>query len=53
MVLRKGIPNIKKWEESDHWVEIDLDRCVGADECVEIYPVEVYGLINGNLIAEN
>jgi NAD-dependent dihydropyrimidine dehydrogenase PreA subunit len=45
--------NIKKWQENDHWVEIDLDRCVGAGECVEVCPVEVYELVDGKVIAEN
>ncbi|TFF99595.1 MAG: ferredoxin family protein [Promethearchaeota archaeon] len=45
--------NIKKWEEEEHWVEIDLDLCVGAAECVEVFPVEVYDIENGKVIAEN
>ena len=47
------MPNIKKWEENDHWVEIDLDQCVGVGECVNVCPVEVYELVNGKVIAEN
>ena len=39
--------DIKKWEENDHWVEVDLDLCVGAAECVNVCPVEVYDLIDG------
>ncbi|MFW9987058.1 MAG: ferredoxin family protein [Candidatus Odinarchaeota archaeon] len=45
--------NIKKWEEEEHWVEIDLDLCVGAAECVNVCPVEVYTLIDGKVIADN
>ncbi|MFX1594078.1 MAG: 4Fe-4S dicluster domain-containing protein [Promethearchaeota archaeon] len=45
--------NIKKWEEEEHWVEIDLDLCVGAAECVNVCPVEVYELIDGKVVAEN
>lgn len=45
--------NIKKWEDGEHWVEIDLTLCVGAAECVNICPVEVYELIDGKVIAEN
>ncbi len=45
--------DIKKWEKNDHWVEIDLDRCVGVGECVEVCPVEVYELVDGKVIAEN
>ena len=45
--------NIKKWEEEDHWVEIDLDMCVGAADCVNVCPVEVYELRDGKVVAEN
>ncbi len=45
--------NIKKWEEEEHWVEIDLDLCIGAAECVNVCPVEVYTLIDGKVIADN
>ncbi|MBN1215148.1 MAG: ferredoxin family protein [Candidatus Lokiarchaeota archaeon] len=45
--------NIKKWEDLDHWVEIDLDKCVGAGECVEVCPADVYELNNGKVTAEN
>ncbi len=45
--------NIKKWEVQDHWVEIDLDLCVGAADCVDVCPVDVYELIDGKVIAEN
>jgi NAD-dependent dihydropyrimidine dehydrogenase PreA subunit len=45
--------DIKKWEENDHWVEVDLDLCVGAAECVNVCPVEVYDLIDGKVIAES
>ena len=45
--------NIKKWEEEEHWVEIDLDLCVGAAECVNVCPVEVFEIIDGKVVAEN
>jgi len=45
--------NIKKWEAEDHWVEIDLDLCVGVAECVTVCPVEVYDLLDGKVVAEN
>lgn len=45
--------NVKKWEENDHWVEIDLDLCVGSAECVDICPTEVFELVDGKVIAEN
>jgi NAD-dependent dihydropyrimidine dehydrogenase PreA subunit len=47
------MPNIKKWEETDHWVEIDLDLFIGAGECVNICPMSVYEIINGKLVANN
>ena len=47
------IVNVKKWEYEDHWVEIDLDKCVGVGECVDVCPVEVYELIDGKVIADN
>ena len=45
--------NIKKWEDLEHWVEIDLNLCVGAGECVDICPVDVYELIDGKVDATN
>ncbi|MFX1273467.1 MAG: ferredoxin family protein [Promethearchaeota archaeon] len=45
--------NIKRWEDSEHWVEIDLDQCTGMAVCVEICPAEVYDLVDGKVIAEN
>ena len=45
--------SVKKWEDKEHWVEVDLDLCVGAAECVDICPVEVYEIIDGKVNAEN
>ena len=45
--------DIKKWEEEDHWVEIDLDKCIGAAECIDVCPAEVYELVDGKVIADN
>jgi NAD-dependent dihydropyrimidine dehydrogenase PreA subunit len=47
------VVNIKKWEDQDHWVEINLDLCVGAADFVDVCPVEAYELIDGKVIAEN
>ncbi len=47
------VTDIKKWEGDDHWVEIDLDLCVGVAECVEVCPVEVYELVDGKVVADN
>jgi NAD-dependent dihydropyrimidine dehydrogenase PreA subunit len=45
--------DVKKWEEVDNWVEIDLDLCKVAEECVNVCPAEVYIIINGKVNAEN
>ena len=44
---------IKKWEEEDHWVEIDLDLCKASNECVNICPMGVYEIIDGVVDASN
>jgi NAD-dependent dihydropyrimidine dehydrogenase PreA subunit len=43
--------NVKKWEEEDHWVEIDIDLCNGTGECVNICPMSVYEIIDGKVEA--
>jgi len=45
--------NVKKWEETDHWVEIDLDLCKGTGKCVNICPMGVYEIIDGVISATN
>jgi len=45
--------DIKKWEDNENWVEIDLDLCVGAVECINVCPTGVYDLVDGKVIAEN
>lgn len=44
--------NVKRWEEEDHWVEIDLDLCSGISECVNVCPVNVYELVDGKVKAD-
>ena len=44
---------VKKWEDDENWVEINLDLCVGAAECVNICPSGVYSLSDGKVTAEN
>jgi NAD-dependent dihydropyrimidine dehydrogenase PreA subunit len=44
--------SIKKWEEDEHWVEINLDLCQASGECVSVCPVEVYIIIDGKVNAE-
>jgi NAD-dependent dihydropyrimidine dehydrogenase PreA subunit len=45
--------NIQKWDDNENWVEIDLDRCMGTEECVNVCPSAVYSLIDGKVTAEN
>ena len=46
--------NVKKWEDKENWVEIDVDLCVGAAECVSMCPSGVYNLEeDGKVSAEN
>lgn len=45
--------NLKKWEDNEHWVEVDLDLCIGAADCVDVCPVEVYKLVDGKVVADN
>jgi NAD-dependent dihydropyrimidine dehydrogenase PreA subunit len=47
------MPNIKKWEVNGHWVEINLDLCVGSGECVDVCPAQVYDIIDGKVDAED
>jgi len=47
------LSNVRKWEEEDHWVEIDLDLCTGIGACNEVCPVGVYEVVNGKVTAEN
>ena len=47
------MPNVKRWEENEHWVEINLDLCKASGECVNVCPVEVYDIINGKVNADN
>ena len=44
--------NVRKWEDADCWVEIDLDLCTAAGDCVEVCPVGVYELVDGKVEAE-
>jgi NAD-dependent dihydropyrimidine dehydrogenase PreA subunit len=47
------LANLKKWEDNEHWVEVDLDLCIGAADCVDVCPVEVYELVDGKVVARN
>lgn len=47
------MPALKRWEEEDNWVEIDLDLCAGSGECVEVCPAQVYDIIDGKVTADD
>jgi len=44
---------IKKYSDSDLWVEIDLDLCTAEGECVDVCPEDCYEIIEGKVNAEN
>jgi NAD-dependent dihydropyrimidine dehydrogenase PreA subunit len=50
--METAMPDIKRYESGDLWVEIDLDLCIGASECVAVCPAEVYELVDGKVQAE-
>lgn len=43
----------KRFEDGDGWVEIDLDLCVAAGECVSVCPADVYEIVDGKVKADN
>ena len=45
--------DVKRYEEGDNWVEIDLDLCVAAGECVNVCPADVYEVAGGKVKADN
>jgi len=47
------MPETKRFEDGDAWVEIYLDLCVAAGECVSVCPSDVYEIVNGKVNADN
>ena len=45
--------SIKEWKSDDWTIKIDYDKCVGAAECVDICPSEVYEIVDGKSVATN
>lgn len=43
--------NAKRWEDGEAWVEVDLDLCVAAGECVDVCPAEVYEIVGDKVSA--
>ncbi|MBE0524368.1 MAG: 4Fe-4S binding protein [Methanosarcinales archaeon] len=44
---------VKKYEANGIVIEIDLDKCMGAGECVDVCPVEVFELVDEKSTAPN
>lgn len=42
-----------RFEDGDLWVEIDLDLCTGAGECVDVCPEDVYEIVEGKVTVPN
>ena len=40
-------------DENDVTIKIDHDRCVGAEECVNVCPAGVYVMVDGKANAQN
>ena len=45
--------DIKRWEEADHWVEVDSALCRGISRCIDVCPMGVYSLVDKKVVAEN
>lgn len=45
--------NVKRWEEADQWVEIDLGLCTAAGQCADVCPADVYQVVEGKVKADN
>jgi len=46
------MPDVKRFESGEMFVEIDLDACVAAGECVDICPADVYEIVDGKVTAD-
>ena len=46
------MPDVRRWEDADCWVEVDLALCTAARDCLEVCPVGVYELVDGKVEAE-
>ena len=43
----------QRFEDGDLWVDIDLDLCTGAGECVDVCPEDVYAIVDGKVTVPN
>jgi len=43
----------KRFQDSELWLEIDLELCTGARECVDVCPKDCYEIIEGKATADN
>lgn len=50
-----GNLTVKKYESDalGFTIEIDYDKCIGAGECVDVCPTEVFELVDGKSTAPN
>jgi NAD-dependent dihydropyrimidine dehydrogenase PreA subunit len=46
---RRFMADIRGWKSEEWTIEIDYDKCVGAAECVEICPSDVFEIIAPNI----
>ncbi len=47
------MPDTRKFESGDAWVEIDIEACTGVSDCVDICPADVYEVEGGKVKADN
>ncbi len=45
--------DIKEYKSDEWTIKIDYDKCVGAGECVDICPADVFEIIEGKATAPN
>ena len=43
----------KDYEEGDIKITIDLEKCIGADECVTVCPVDIFEVADGKATCKN
>ena len=44
---------INRWEDADHWVEVDYHLCQGMSKCIDVCPMGVYSLVDKKVVADN
>jgi NAD-dependent dihydropyrimidine dehydrogenase PreA subunit len=41
--------NLKRWEDANQWIEVDMDLCTGAGDCANACPSDAYQISDGKL----